>query len=365
MRVLFSSLPAFGHLVPLLPFAVAARSAGAEVAVATAASKAHVVGDLPFIPVGADWPELAAEHERRGWSIDMTDISDPAGVIALCADTRVDLCFEEVLAVAKEFQPDLIISDVADLIAPLVATVLDVPWAFFNITTTMPPEMHEGFAERFAFQAESRGLTPSPPLALLDAVPSLLHLAGHLLAENRIPMRPRAHRPPGAESAVLERGDRRRVLLTLGTVVDPEAHLARLLAAVSTVDAEILVTAEEAPDAPENVRFVGFTSLADLLPSVDAVVTVGGAGTVSATLSHGLPMVIQPVLADQPFVAQGAAGTGAAIVLGPDETDRIAEAVGTVLTDPAYRDAAREAAVRIAELPAPQDAWAELLRRLP
>jgi UDP:flavonoid glycosyltransferase YjiC (YdhE family) len=39
MRVLFTGIPVYGHLLPMLPLAVAARAAGDEVAVTTAEPK--------------------------------------------------------------------------------------------------------------------------------------------------------------------------------------------------------------------------------------------------------------------------------------------------------------------------------------
>jgi UDP:flavonoid glycosyltransferase YjiC (YdhE family) len=52
------------------------------------------------------------------------------------------------------------------------------------------------------------------------------------------------------------------------------------------------------------VHEIGFVPLARLLPEVDAVIGAGGSGTVQATLAAGLPMVLRPVLADQPWTAQ-------------------------------------------------------------
>jgi UDP:flavonoid glycosyltransferase YjiC (YdhE family) len=52
-----------------------------------------------------------------------------------------------------------------------------------------------------------------------------------------------------------------------------------------------------------------------LLPYCDLVVTHGGFNTVQSALSQGLPMIIVPLSADQPFNAEAASGlTGAASV---------------------------------------------------
>jgi UDP:flavonoid glycosyltransferase YjiC (YdhE family) len=368
MRVLFTAVPVYGHLLPMLPLAAAARAAGDEVAVATAGSMAGTVGDLDFFPAGAASAELRAEHERRSGVPGRNSISDVAWLVELLGGTRVDLSYDAVLAVAKEFRPDLIVGDFVDVVAPLVAAAVGVPWARHNVTTPMPPDFTQAWLDQLAARAGAMGLAPTPRVACLELFPPVLRPAGHVVAEDEIAVRPQPYRPPGTEPSArpgVSRADgRSRVLLTLGTEADPAVHLDRLLAGLSEVDAEVLVTTGAVPAAPAHVRFVGFTPLADLLDEVDAVVTAGGAGTVTGTLSRGLPMVILPMVYDQSLVAERAAATGAAIVVPPQDAEgRLGRAVAAVLNDPAYRSAAREVAAQIAELPSPQAAWTELRRR--
>ena len=106
---------------------------------------------------------------------------------------------------------------------------------------------------------------------------------------------------------------------------------------------------------------IGFVPLARLLPEVDAVIGAGGSGTVQATLAAGLPMVLRPVLADQPWTAQRVARAGAGLVI--DDPAEAGPAVRTVLTDPRYRAAAQEAAAAIRSMPAPEAALGDLLAR--
>ncbi|WP_328609426.1 glycosyltransferase [Amycolatopsis sp. NBC_00345] len=365
MRVLFTGLPVYGHLLPMLPLAVAARAAGDEVAVATADSMAGTVGDLDFFPAGAASAELRAEHERRSGVPGRSSLSDVAWLVELLGNTRVDLSYDAVLAVAKKFRPDLIIADFADVVAPLVAATAGVPWATHNVTTPMPPQFTQAWLDELAARAEALGLTLTPPVACLEPFPPALRADDHVVAEDEIAVRPQPYRPPGTEPRAARDDSRTRVLLTLGTEADPAVHLSHLLAGLSEADAEILVTTEPVAAAPAHIRFVGFTPLADLLEEVDAVVTAGGAGTVTGALSRGLPMVILPMVYDQSLVAERAAATGAAIVVPPQDAEgQLGNALAAVLDDPAYRAAARELAAQIAELPSPQAAWTELRRRV-
>ena len=59
MRVLLTTQPAYGHFFPMLPLAVALRSAGHDVAFATSATFCPVVHQhgFPAFPVGLDWIE--------------------------------------------------------------------------------------------------------------------------------------------------------------------------------------------------------------------------------------------------------------------------------------------------------------------
>lgn len=75
-RVLFSSTPAFGHLLPMLRLARAARVGGAEVVVATARDLEEAVAPLTLTPAGPAFPDIAAEFYRRSGSPEVTDV-DP------------------------------------------------------------------------------------------------------------------------------------------------------------------------------------------------------------------------------------------------------------------------------------------------
>jgi MGT family glycosyltransferase len=83
-----------------------------------------------------------------------------------------------------------------------------------------------------------------------------------------------------------------------------------------------------------------------LLARVDAVLCHAGHNTVCETLWHGLPLVVAPIRDDQPIVAGQVvdAGAGLRLRFGRADPPRITAAVDAVLTDPAYRLAARRIA---------------------
>jgi UDP:flavonoid glycosyltransferase YjiC (YdhE family) len=93
-----------------------------------------------------------------------------------------------------------------------------------------------------------------------------------------------------------------------------------------------------------------------LLPWCDLVLTHAGLGTIKATPSHGIPMVLLPHTADQPENAVRCAAMGVGVVVGRERTaDTIRDAVKRVLADQRYRDNAQHVAVEIMNLPAPRE----------
>ena len=97
-------------------------------------------------------------------------------------------------------------------------------------------------------------------------------------------------------------------------------------------------------------------------PWLDVVVSAGGAGTVLAVLSRGLPMVVSPMIAERPVNAAqvAAAGAGTAVT----DPELVGPVVQRVLADPSFADAARRVAERIARMSAPQRVVEVLTRRM-
>ncbi|GAB7192073.1 glycosyltransferase [Kineococcus sp. NUM-3379] len=367
MRVLFTAVPAHGHLLPLLPLARAARTAGADVVVSAHEALAGVVGDLPFTPSGPSLPALVAENARRNAGAGPADLADTGPIVDMFTGTRVEMSFDALLDVARTCAPDLVVADSTDFVAPLVAAALGVPRVAFSVTTALDPLLEKGFEEGLADRLRERGLPEVPRRALVDAWPAWLQPDGYVQPADVLPIRPEAHDEPAATGHGARFPGREHlptVLLTLGTVVgDRDLHLAAL-EGVLRRDVNVLLTAPAgtAPaelDVPaDRVHVTGFTPLARLLPGVSAVVAAGGAGTVLGALTHGVPLVLMPVLADQPLIAERVAASGAAVACARPED--LGEGVGLVLGENSYRDAARRQAACLAQVPSPAEVWRRL-----
>jgi MGT family glycosyltransferase len=68
---------------------------------------------------------------------------------------------------------------------------------------------------------------------------------------------------------------------------------------------------------PPNIRLEKSVALSDVLPIADVVITNGDSETALASLSHGLPMVLVPVILDQPQISRRVSAAGAGLRLSP------------------------------------------------
>jgi MGT family glycosyltransferase len=104
---------------------------------------------------------------------------------------------------------------------------------------------------------------------------------------------------------------------------------------------------------PENVHVEQWVPQADVLAEAAAVVCHGGSGTTLGALAAGLPLVVVPLFADQPYNAVRVAAVGAGVVAALDD---VRAATERVLTDDRYRTAAERVADEMRRLP-PVDAF--------
>lgn len=361
VRILFSSVPSAGHLLPLLPLADAAADAGHETAFLSAANMARYLGDRTLLLAGPESSAILAETERRTGGGDARHPGEAA--VEHFAGARIDLTYDEALTQARRFAPALMVCEALDFVGPMVAATLDIPWAAFTVSAPLPAPLAEALRERARAEHTARGVRPRERFALIDPLPDSLRTTSEQTPPDSIPVRPVAHRGENAEDAELKQANGTPlVLVTLGTTVREPDLLAGLVASVTGVGYDVAVTVEPGtlPEDPR-VHQVGFVPLARLLPAVEAVVGTAGLGTVLATLAAGLPTVLRPVLADQPWNAQLVAKSGAGIAI--EEPAEAGWAVRTVLSDPAYRAAAQAASDSIRSMPPPAAVIDELLVR--
>jgi MGT family glycosyltransferase len=116
---------------------------------------------------------------------------------------------------------------------------------------------------------------------------------------------------------------------------------------------------------PRNVRIEQYIPLTLLFPRCDLVISHGGSNTMMAALAHGIPQVMVPIAADQPYNAARCSAAGVAQVVRSSDatTASIREAALSVLADPSYRRAAQRIRDEMVTLSGPEHA-VSLLERL-
>jgi UDP:flavonoid glycosyltransferase YjiC (YdhE family) len=375
IRVALSTVPAAGHLFPMLPLGRAFQARGHAVGVLTSPSMAGVIDPEGFelLPAGPTQREVVAEVARRHGG---ADVFRPTaeGFGEMFGGARLDLSAEQALESGSAWRPDLLVHEYTDAVGPMLATALGIPFATLGPGPGMPPPLVEALTAMAAPRYAERGLELPPNGAALgtwylDSCPPGLQAPGWSTPARRLLLRPEPHAQPWAPPpAPAAPAGRPAILVSFGTNFNSPAVVSPIVRALAPLDAEIVLTigpglaAADFDVDPARVRLTPFTPQAHLLAGVAAVVTHGGIGTVLGALSRGIPLVVVPQAADQFMQAKqvAAAGAGVALMPGQATSEGVAAAVRAVLADPAIGAAAARLQAEIAAMPAPGAVAAEL-----
>jgi UDP:flavonoid glycosyltransferase YjiC (YdhE family) len=384
MRVLFSSVPLHGHVYPLLPLAIAAAGQGHDVCYAVSGSLHRPLRDLGFATKSAGIEFAAAlDQAARVASGDngaeppfRPDDARPRGPHPV--GRLAPIVFGVVLpraylsdlgAILADTRPDLVVYDMANLGAGLAAHLAGVPAVAHGVGL---------FARRFrrtvvscfapvAAELDS-GVDVSalfgPAETYLDICPPSLRDEDVAAASvRRFPMRPVAFAEPATLPAVVTRGDRPLVYLTLGTVFGDVDVLRAAIDGLAALDVQVVVAAgptvaiERLGRLPGNVVVEPWVPQADLIPYTSLVVHHGGAGTTLAALAAGVPQLFLPQGADQPINAAAvvAAGAGDQLLRGEITAPVVTARATTLMSDVDIELRCHALATEIASMPSPAE----------
>jgi len=387
MRVLFTTTPYPTHFQPLVPLARAAEHAGHEVAFATPSSLCAMVTAAGFraFPAGYDDPAVG------GADPPIPELRDaPAGLAIRpwnhayrWRGMPVERMARDLLPIMREWQPGVVVREPMEFGGPLVAEHLGLPHAVAGALWFLTDDFEASIGRvgsRLPALRRAYGLPPEADATMAYRYLTLAAMPRDWPAADE-PVPPTAHffRPDAYAVAdetlpawVGVLPAQPTVHATLGTVFNQTPGLyAAIIAALrdEPVNLVVAVGRDQDPAAfgpqPPNVRIERFIPHTALLPCCDLVVTHGGYGTLMATLRQGLPVVVLPIMGDQPRNAQRCADLGAGRVVGPEDRtpEAIRTAVRAVLTTPAYRQNAGRLRDELAALPGPEYA-VSLLERL-
>ena len=131
MRVLFSAVPAYGHILPLAPLMEAAIAGGHTIGVLTGEGVRPLVEqELPpgveLLEAGVATEVFVVEAAKRSGGDPLHPT--PAIIGETFGGTRLDLDREDALAAGRLWRPDLVVAEAFDTVGPFVAAHLKVPW---------------------------------------------------------------------------------------------------------------------------------------------------------------------------------------------------------------------------------------------
>ncbi|MEV6830536.1 glycosyltransferase [Amycolatopsis sp. NPDC051102] len=364
MRILLTCRPAYGHLYPLLPLAIAARDAGHDVVFGTGSDFVPMVRDLGFEAhrAGIGIGEAEAEaKQRHGEDAGFLDVG-----ITMFAELLPRSLLDDLAPLLPRLRPDLLVYEMSDVGTGIAARRAGLPAVSVVIGRSMPPELLAVATERLR---PLWGELPADALlgdVCVDVWPDSVRDPGTAAVPKVFRMRPTPYDPDVPLPPLPDDGF---AYLTLGTVVYGATQVLRgAIRALSKLDVDVLVALGPGDPAllgelPGRVRVAGFVPQAEVLKHAGLVVHHGGTGTTLAALAAGLPQLILPQGADQFANADTLSALGAAKALVGDAVriDAIETAARALLTDPQPREIAEGVAREIAGMPSPEQVLADVV----
>lgn len=267
-----------------------------------------------------------------------------------------------VLDIARAWKPDVLVRDEVDFGTAIAAESLALPCATVLVLAAGGFLRKEVVAKPLHELRSAYGLSPDTQLAMLDRYPVLSPFPPSFrdprfpLPAHTFSFRPAAASPTGIAPRTPT------VYFTLGTVNNTTDLFSRVLTGLQELSVNVVVTVGERVDPadlgplPDHVRVEQFVPQELLLPQCDLVVSHGGSGSLMGALAHGLPSVLFPLGADQPYNARRSVELGTAQVLDPVTVtpEEVRTTVSAVLADGGYRRSAERVRVEIDALPGPE-----------
>jgi UDP:flavonoid glycosyltransferase YjiC (YdhE family) len=371
MRIAFATNPALGHVLPLLPLALAARRAGHDVAVLAGSSLAPIVErfGLRHVAAGpADLPTaFALVPERQGLAGRRLAAVTWARVFGGAIGPELA---KGLLDLARDWRPDLLVHEDSEQGTWIAAERLGIPHVSLQATAWRGAGIRLS-AEPLNALRKTLGLVEDADLqrwhrhGYLTTRPKALWNPDDPMPGTTAPIRPIALDEvddPVPEWLTRQDARRPRVAVTLGTILPGRLDtMASILDGLARLDLDVVATVGPGlePRAlgarPPGIRVERYVPMSRLLETCDALVFHAGSGTMLAALAEGLPLVLMPVAADQPENADRCAAAGVGVVLEPAacSPEAVAEATTRILADPGFRNAARRARHEISTMPSP------------
>lgn len=364
MRILVTSTAGAGHYGPLAPFVRSFLRGGHDVLVAAPPALGTSVRDAEFWPVGEP-PEAERAAVFDGLAAVSHDEANRTVVREVFGRLNAGAAVPRIREAITSWRPDVVLRETAEFGGAIAAELHGVPSACVAISlAAMEHPMLELATPNLDALRASHGLSGSHRFD--DELRLSLFPAG--LEDPSVPLPERVARFRDPAWPVSRPGGRPLVYVTFGSVLGALPMTADVyraaLAAVETLDAEVLLTVGHGADPASfgpvsgHVRVERWVDQASVLGRASAVVCHGGGGSTLGALAAGVPLVVVPLFAaDQHINAHRVAAVGAGVVTDPAG---IRPALDQILTSPSYLRAARAMSAELAAHPSTDEAPAVL-----
>lgn len=271
--------------------------------------------------------------------------------------------YEGIINLLDEYNPDLVITDHQMFAGAVAAIKMNLPYvtlvtapAAIKVMDELP-KVHEWEVKQITALQKELGLPGETAVACSDLLTLVLTSKAFFgemtLTPNYHFVGPVIHQR--AEKILFDwrkleqLGGQPVILVSIGTTFDhvyKKDFFAKVIEAFANEPLTVVVVS--APDLfeqwPANFIVQRHVPQLELLSYLDLVVCHGGHNTVCETLTSGLPMVVIPIAYDQSHVAGRVVRTGAGLRLNFNrfKAKHLKEAVNEILTEPAYRQAAKQ-----------------------
>ncbi len=382
MRVLITSVSAYGHLQPLLPLAKALAEARHEVAIAIGLElrpRAEAAGFTAFdagISISEAFERLAvlfpdqpynrlAPSEILGWYLPH-----------LFGEVLTPAMLGDLELLVQSWRPDVVLHETWEFAGPIAAASAGIPSICQTLGLRIDDRILDSVAAAVAPLWEQRGLEPDPTAGLyrslcLDTMPPSFQRYESAKSRDVIrALRPIAEPPVPGELLPQWIEHRRNVPLvymTLGTNNGTNSDVSMFRSVIDgldDLDVDVLITIGFGKDPStigplaSNVHVENYVPQSLLLPHCSAVICHGGPGTILNSLTQGLPLLILPQGADQYVMGERvlAAGVGLRLVTEDVNPSSVRANVLALLEESSYRAGAHRLKREIAAMPGPEEA---------
>jgi len=364
-KFLFVVPPFFGHLSPTLSVGNSLLKKGHQ-----AAWTGLIPLDAGIFPAGGRYlfpeDELREHNEEIERILKLQDEGPNLSVFeaAKLALEDTAIPFAKIMlkgldAVIDAFQPDVIVNDCLAFAGGIAAYRRGIPYV---TTIPVPPDaagkieskVTEGHLSRILDLQRSVGIETdecivfsrqlslaftSKEFAGIDKFPGNIRFTG--------PVTGRPDNTP-FDWKRLSQAASPKIYATIGTLL-MEIHTDYFgLLIEAFKDQPLTVIAATSPevtdDRPENFILREFVPQTQLMKRVDAVICHGGFNTVNEALANGLPVLVIPICYDHFHTANlvEKAGCGISIKYKRIKPEKLRSATKELLTNPAYRKAAKK-----------------------